>query len=96
MILERWDGGADGRGDARRACLWAALLDRWEDLAKLTGFGGLGYSLWRVLPRAYRAVIALLAAKVQLDIEREKNRAREEQVADLLDIIRGRDAGEKS
>lgn len=50
------------------------------------GSGALGglFGLPKVIPRCWRAVTALLAASVLLEIERQKNQAREEQVADLL------------
>jgi hypothetical protein len=56
------------------------LGEHWAMAAKLIGTGG----LIAVLPRLFRGLIAIAAAPVLLEIEREKNHAREEQVADLL------------
>lgn len=61
-------------------------LTYWEEIIGfLTLLGGIASIRW--FPRFWRAVARAIASPLLLEIEREKNRAREEQVADLLEQI---------
>ena len=67
----------------------SALDGRWSELfALLGGAGAIGGSM-RLFPRFWRGFARILASPILLEIQREMTKAREQQVADLLERIEG-------
>ncbi len=61
-------------------------MSRWQEIiGTLTLLGGLLSMRW--FPKFWRGIARAIASPLLLEIEREKNRAREEQVVDLLEQI---------
>jgi hypothetical protein len=67
--------------------MWQWIAAHWNQLAMGTGIAGGAFGLPKLIPRMWKSFATFLAAPVLLEIEREKNRAREEQVADLLEEL---------
>lgn len=66
------------------------IWNHWQELMMGSGLVGGTLGLPKLIPRIWRSFVSFIAAKILLDIEREKNKAREEQVADLLEELEWR------